>query len=197
MTHLHSEAEFTAPHASCARPDYWHAWDSDSTEVEVTELIASLVRAIQPELVVETGTAFGYTAMAIGRALIRNGHGQLMTMETDVARAHIASDRCVGLPVTVVRQSSLDFVGLEGANGKPIDIGFALFDSLYELRAREFRRYHSMLRPGTIVTFHDTTSGDRGHHRDVRADVELLAGEGLLKWVEIPSPRGLAICEVL
>ena len=40
----------------------------DSTEVEVSALAAAFVRALRPDLVVETGTAFGQTAGLIGRS---------------------------------------------------------------------------------------------------------------------------------
>jgi hypothetical protein len=36
-------------------------------------LVAAFVRALQPETVLETGSAFGQTAEAIGRALAANG----------------------------------------------------------------------------------------------------------------------------
>jgi hypothetical protein len=74
-----SEARFTAPRADCPHPEYWHSTDSDSTEIEVTELVAAFVRAPQPETVLETGSAFGQTAEAIRRTLAANGHGRLVT----------------------------------------------------------------------------------------------------------------------
>jgi predicted O-methyltransferase YrrM len=97
-----SEDEFTKPRPDWTNPGYWTAPDAYSTECEVTELVAAFVRALQPEYVVETGTAFGYTAAAIGAALAANGHGRLDTIEIDEEKVTLASDRCKGLPVTVV-----------------------------------------------------------------------------------------------
>ena len=194
------ESTFTAPHSACQHPEWWTAHDSDSTECEVTELVAAFVRAIQPALVVETGTAFGYTARAIGRALRRNGHGRLVTLETDRGRFVAALDRLErhgllitqGGPVDARMASSLDYVPDAG-------IQFAWFDSMYELRIEEFVRYRDLgaLTAGTIVGFHDWTSGLRGHYFDVKADIDRIAAAGLVRPVFVPGPRGTAICEVL
>lgn len=197
MTCPETEARFTSPHEACPNPTWWHAPDSESTEVEVSELIGALVRAIQPEYVIETGTAFGYTTAAIAGALERNGHGRLVTLEIDQERLQQAIGRVAevaGLPASV----RVDFRLMSSLEFTPEHpIGFALFDSLYELRAREFRRYHPWMLPGTICAFHDWTSGLRGHYMDVRASIEELRMEGLLAPVYVPTPRGLAICEVL
>lgn len=188
------ESAHTEPHAVTPNPGLWHAPDNDSTECEVTELVAALVRAIQPELVVETGTAYGFTSAAIGAALRMNGHGRCVSLEVDKDRINTARDRLyvagVDDLVEVREQSSLDF---DPAG----PINFALFDSLYELRAAEFRRYHQLghLQPGTIVAFHDWTSGIRGHYKDVRAEVENLRADGLLTPIYVPTPRGLVIAE--
>ena len=189
---LVAESAHTAPHAVTPAPGLWHAPDSDSTEHEVTVLLYGLARALQPELAVETGAAFGYTSYAIGLALKANGHGRLVTLETDPARAAAAAQRCAGLPVEVREQSSLDWT-------PPAALGFAFFDSAYELRAEEFRRYlrGGWLREGTVVAFHDWTSGLRGHHYDVRAAVRQLDDAGLIRPVFLPTPRGLVIAEVL
>lgn len=195
------ESEFTAPHQACPHPEYWHAPDSDSSEMEVSELVGALVRAIQPELVIETGTAYGYTARKIARALTRNGHGRLISMDIDPYRIEFAEElfkadmaRHIVDPACfeIRRQSSLDYQPSE-------PIQFAWFDSLYELRAQEFRHYRAsgQLGAGTIVGFHDWTSGLRGHYMDVRREVEELADKGWLRPIFIPTPRGVALAEVL
>lgn len=68
-----SEARFTPPRPECPYPEWWTSTDVDSTECEVTALVAAFVVALQPELVIETGTAFGQTAEAIGHAVAANG----------------------------------------------------------------------------------------------------------------------------
>ncbi len=53
---------------------------------------ASLVSAKKPDLVVECGTAIGYSGLWIARALKTNGKGRLITIEIDEDRARIARD---------------------------------------------------------------------------------------------------------
>ena len=176
------ESEFTPPHADCRRPELWTAADAQSTELEVIELVAAFVRALQPEYVIETGTCIGLTAEAIGRALQANGHGHLDTLEVDSKRAAQARSRCAGLPVDVIERSSMEF--------KPKQpIGFAWFDSLLELRVLEFERFRSWLPVGTIVGFHDTSP-----HMGVYGGwVEQLSGT---RPVRLRTPRGVTFAEV-
>ena len=95
------EADFTPPNSWCPDPGFWHADDGDATEHEVTELVAAFVRALQPELVVETGSYSAQTSLAVGEALARNGHGRLVTLEIEPELAGIAKAKCAGLPVTI------------------------------------------------------------------------------------------------
>lgn len=182
---MHDESRFTGPREECPHPEYWHSTDTDSTEEEVTELVAGFVRALQPEIVVETGTAFGQTAYAIGDALQANGHGHLWTVENDPERAAECADALAGLPVTVVNGSSMNFT-------PPNGIGFAWFDSLFHLRAAEFLRYLPHMRPAATVGFHDC-----GPQHPLRPDIEALAGDGLLRPIYLPTPRGVVFAEVL
>jgi Methyltransferase domain len=183
MTFL--ESRYTSPRVDCPHPEHWHSTDADSTEFEVSELVAGFVRALQPEVVVETGTAWGQTAQIIGRALERNGHGHLYTLEPDQARVEFSRDRCNGLPVTIVQQDSLTWE-------PPGPVGFAWFDSLIDLRAPEFRRYHQWFTPGAVVGFHDT-----GPQHRLRPHIDKLAADGLISVIYLPTPRGVAFAEVL
>ncbi|MBX6722990.1 MAG: class I SAM-dependent methyltransferase, partial [Dactylosporangium sp.] len=132
---MRSEAVFTRPRPDCPNPQWWHAPDANATEAEVTELVAAMVRALQPEFVLETGTHAGTTAEAIGQALAANGHGWLVSLELDPAKASAAAERlaAAGLPVTVVGGDSRSYVP-----DRPID--FAWFDSSIEARVPEYER---------------------------------------------------------
>ena len=179
------ESAWTTARPDCPRPEWWHAHDSDSTEIEVTELVAAFVRATQPEFVVETGTAYGQTAHAIGQALARNGHGELLTLEPDPDRAAAATTRCAGLPVTVMQKTSMEW-----EPDRPI--GFAWLDSLFELRIAEFMRFAPWIAPGTIVGFHDA-----GPHRQFRVFLEAMAGAGVVRLIMPRTPRGVCFAEML
>ena len=181
------ESTFTRPHPECVHPEWWTAEDEQAAENEVVELVSALVRVIQPEYVVETGTHVGRMAYGIGTALQRNGHGTLDTIEIDPVRADEAITRCAGLPVNVHLMSSLDFV--------PADlIGFAWFDSLLGLRCPEFLAYREHMERGTIVGFHDT--GPQ-FGLGFRASLSALSGKRLLRPIKFKTPRGVVIAEVL
>lgn len=180
-----SEARFTRPRPDCPRPYYWTSTDDDSTEIEVTRLVAAFVTALQPEFVVETGTAWGQTAEAIGHALWANGHGRLVTIEPDRERAHFSAERCTGLPVSVHIGLSLDYTPEQ-----PID--FAWFDSLCELRPREFIRYLPHMSSRGVVGFHDT-----GPQHPVRDLLQRLTDNGVLPSpLYLPTPRGVCFARV-
>jgi predicted O-methyltransferase YrrM len=168
----------------CAKPELWHAPDGDSSEFEVLELCAAFIRALQPEVVVETGSAFGFGAAMMGAALKANGHGRLYSLEIDLVRYEQACERCKGLPVDVVYSDSMSWE-------PPAGIGFAFFDSRPQLRADEFRRYRPFMVPGAIVAFHDIAP-----HHTVWPRVHQLEREGLLKALRLRTPRGIALCQI-
>jgi hypothetical protein len=184
---LEDESRFTPATAICPHPHYWHSTDVDSTEVEVSELIAALVRALQPEVVVETGAAWGQTSRLIGQALQRNGHGTLYSLEIDEERADYTQRQCDGLPVVVERVSSMEYM-------PPAKVGFAFFDSFVSLRVDEFERYGRQ--PGyernAFVAFHDTAD-----HHGLWPGIAELEEQGKLLPIRLPTPRGVVIAEVI
>lgn len=179
-----TEAQWTAARPDCPNPEYWHAPDPDSTEMEVSELVGAFVRALQPEIVVETGTAWAQTAIQIGVALQANGHGEGYSLETEPDRVKHCRLALEGLPVRVVQQASLDWTPPEG-------VGFAWFDSLIPLRVAEFRAYAPYMRPGAVVGFHDC-----GPLHGLRGPVEELARDGRIRPIYLPTPRGVIFAEV-
>ncbi|MDB4915099.1 MAG: O-methyltransferase [Gemmatimonadetes bacterium] len=179
------ESRFTAPRPDCPNPERWHAPDDQSTEVEVTALVAAMVTALQPDFVLETGTCRGSTTEAIGRALRANGQGKLVSLEVDPECVAFARRRCVGLPVCILATSSMDYIP-----SCPID--FAFFDSLASLRALEFVRYARWMHDRTVVGFHDT-----GPQHTVRERLKHLEEEGMLvSPLYLPTPRGVMFARV-
>lgn len=183
------ESRYTPPSEWCPATYRWHSKDWDSTEIEVSELVAAFVRALQPEIVVETGTAFGQTAIEIGYALQRNDHGILHTIEASPERAKLASEAIdeamLADWVHVHETTSLAF-------DPPAGIGFAWLDSLLDLRVPEFRHLYPHLLPGAIVGFHDTAP----HQGTLWEQIETLEAEGLCLPIRLRTPRGVVFAEV-
>jgi len=178
-----SEDVWTPPAPWCPQPQWWHADDGDATEHEVTELVAAFVRALQPEVVAETGSYLGQTSEAIGTALHRNGHGYLYTVEIDPGRAAHARRRCAGLPVEVVAGNSLTW-------SVPAGIGFAWVDGGGD-RAAEIAHLLPSFAPGAILGMHDA-----GPQHVFTAQVQSLVNAGYLKPVMLHTPRGVMFAEV-
>jgi hypothetical protein len=179
------ESTWTRPNSECPYPGRWRAVDAYATETEVTALVAAFVRALQPDLVVETGSWIGTTTEAIGEALLGNGHGELVSLEIDPDKAALAAKRCQDLPVTVLNISSHAWTP-----GKPID--FAWFDSSTVDRPAEFRAYRPWMHHRTVVGFHDT-----GPQHPVRQLIAPLVAEGLMcPPLYLPTPRGVCFARI-
>lgn len=187
------ESRFTAATETCPHPERWTSTDDDSTEVEVSEMIAGLVRGLQPSYCIETGSAWGQTAEAIGQALAKNGHGVLHSIEPETDRVAFTRNRVEGLPVEVHEQLSIEFTPTE-----PVD--FVFFDSLFGLRVPEFEYFRQWMHPGTIVVFHDTCAGHGSaaipSGNDLRTEIEDVLGDEI-RFIHLPTPRGVTFGEVL
>jgi hypothetical protein len=182
------ESRYTDPRGDCPHPERWHSSDWDSTEHEVTDLVAAFVKALRPDIVVETGSAFGQTAHAIGVVLHEAGVGELHTVEIASDRAQLTRERCADLPVKVHEADSLAWTPPDG-------IGFAWFDSLLPLRVPEYEAYYDHFTKGAIVGFHDV-----GTHYDrygLWAAIEGLEEQGKLLPIRLRTPRGVVFAEVV
>jgi hypothetical protein len=106
----------------------------------------TIVRALQPEIIVETGTHLGLGSCVIAAALLRNGHGRLATIDVDGDSGHLIGepwaevvDRHVGSSIDVLE--------------KLRDVDMFLHDSLHthEYEARELAAVEPNLRPDAVV----------------------------------------------
>lgn len=199
---VNEESRFTPPRAWCPHPEYWHSPDSEATENEVSEFIGSVVRLIQPEFVLETGTYHGHTTYEIGLALRDNGHGRVVSLDSDRGAVEIATHRIneaeevyddASLPIQILHMNSMEYM-------PPQPIDFAFFDSWQEGRHLEFMRFYRerLLRSGAIVAFHDTAP-----HHQVRKHVIKLGlateehGGAFISIIDFHTPRGLILGQVL
>lgn len=178
---IYPEDTFTQSNNFCKNPQYWHSTDEDSTEIEVSELVAAFIRALQPEYVIETGTAFGQTTELIGKALIQNKHGRLISLEIDPQRVLFSKKRCTNLPVQILNISSLEFIPEE-------QIDFIWLDSLLQLRVKEFLKFFPFFTESTIIGFHDTAP----HHILLNYLQEI---KHLIKPIFLHTPRGVCFAQ--
>lgn len=159
-------------------------------------MLAGLVIGLQPDIVIETGAAWGQTSEAIGWALRTNEHGHLYSFEPDLERHAHALGRTFELPVDVLPIESMTDWEPSGT------IGFAFFDSTFPLRVPEFLHYRRWMNERTVVAFHDTApqagGGQLDDWYDLATQIEhLLVYPGYLRAIHFPTPRGLILGQVL
>lgn len=172
----------------CAHPERWSMIDSMTAEVEVLELLATLVTTLKPELVVETGSFLGVSTEWIARGLERNGRGRVISCEFDPVVYAKARERLAGSPllqwIDLRNESSLE-MPVEGT----IDLLFS--DSDPELREAEVRRFLPQMSLNGLIVIHDASS----HLKTVREAALKMEREGLLSILLLPTPRGLVLAQ--
>ena len=142
--------------------------------------------AAKPELVVETGTFIGHSAIKMAEGMRANGFGKIITIEYDPAvfgkaKQNIEASGFADL-IACRNCSSLE-TRIDGA----IDILFS--DSEVTIREQEVRHFLPQVRPRGLVLIHDASS----NFKVVREAAFRLEQEGLLSVVLLSTPRGLMI----
>jgi len=183
---MRPESTWTPPCEFCPHPEHWHAPDAMSTETEVSEAIASLLRLTQPEVIVELGSAWGHTTHMLGVAARHNGHGRVTAVDIDQAAAQHAAHRCRGLPVDVVVADVYKWSPPEGIDFLFVDAGDP------PDRTRMFAHLRPHLARGAVAVFHDAAP-----HHGLLPGLEALQARGLIRrFIVLRNPRGLCIAEV-
>jgi predicted O-methyltransferase YrrM len=136
----------------------------------------ALVRAIEPDNVVETGTHLGLGSCVIAAALLRNGHGHLTTIDIDSDAGHLIEqpwadviDRRIG--------NSLDVL----AGMREVDM--FLHDSLhtYQYETNELAAVEPNLRADAVVL------SDNAHDSAALSDWAERTGRRYLFFKEQPA----------
>ena len=136
----------------------------------------ALVRAAQPEHVVETGTHLGLGSCVIAAALLRNGHGRLTTIDIDPEAGYLIAEPWAGV-IDRRTGSSVDLL----ATTQDVDI--FLHDSLhtYDYETSELTAVAPNLRPGAIVL------SDNAHDSAALSDWAERTGRHYLFFKEHPA----------
>jgi prolipoprotein diacylglyceryl transferase len=182
------QPEYHRATPECPHPERWSMFDSMTAEVEVLEFLRCLVRAIKPQLVVETGTFMGISTLWIAEGLKANGFGKIVTCEYDPKVFARAKERFAGSGfaewIEARNESSLE-TKVSGS----IDLLFS--DSDPPLREQEVRRFLPQMNPNGVILMHDASS----HLKTVREAALKMEQEGLISVVLMPTPRGLVVAQ--
>lgn len=168
------------PHSPVTGADsaLWTTPDEQASEIETSEFLKALTFLVKPVVAVEVGAYHGYSSLAIGQALSRNGRGHLHAFEADHERARRAFRRCEGLPVTVHAQRDTD------AHTLDLTIGLLFIDGEIDNRAASYARWAQHVERGGLVVVHDSLK-----YGDVARFVERIP----YPRIDLRSPRGLSI----
>jgi predicted O-methyltransferase YrrM len=135
----------------------------------------AIIRAVQPQHVVETGTHLGLGSCVIAAALLRNGRGRLTTIDTDADAGYL-----IGEPWASVIDprigSSVDVL----AELRNVDM--FLHDSLhtYDYETKELGTVEPNLLPGAIIL------SDNAHESSALSDWAERSGRHYLFFREQP-----------
>jgi predicted O-methyltransferase YrrM len=145
--------------------------ESESGLGEAVYLLFGLCRAMQPETVVEIGTARGYSTYALALACQQNGRGKVYGIDPhepnrwtdggpDLAHdnyefllAHLKEYELAPTWCEVIRARSLE---TSQWWDKPIDLLFIDGDHTYEGVKGDFEAFLPWLREDSVVVFHDS-----------------------------------------
>lgn len=151
------------------------------------DIIYNICVFIKPEVVIETGVAYGWSTLAILLALEDNGRGRLISV--DRPYPGINNDEYVGCAVPDALRARWQLLRLADREGLPaalreaglIDLAHYDSDKSAEGRAFAYKRLWSSLRPGGVLVSDDV--GDNFAFRDFAAEVSKVP------WI-IPKGRG-------
>lgn len=133
-----------------------------------------LVRARQPQIVVEFGTAFGLSGLYWLAGLEANGQGHLYTFEPNAVWLAIAQDNLARLSrrFTAVAGTFEDNLGVLDAAGAPIDLAF--IDAIHtpDFVQPQLELILARSRPGTLILLDDL-----GFSEDMRGCWDALKGQ--------------------
>lgn len=171
--------------------DYEQYRDGDACNKGEQEFIYGLVKAVRPEVCVETGTHKGMTAIYIARGLEDNNKGHLYTVDPcDWGQEDIFDSLSPNLKKFITYQrirgdelkveGKIDFLFIDGFHGK-IDV------------IEEIDKLFPQLNERALVLFHDCLENEENWHQGV---LQALEEKKILnKTVTIPSLNWMRLYE--
>ena len=142
----------------------------DSAWMGLEEIGYGLVRQFRPKVVVELGTHMGFSALAMGAALRKNGDGgQLFAVDTWMGDEHAGfyGDQIYNQLTRRVDEfelnSTINLLRMrfdEALHQVPTPIDLLHIDGLHTWDAvkHDWETFSTLVRPGGVVIFHDVES---------------------------------------
>ena len=128
---------------------------------EKAEFLADLVQKAEPNLIVECGTAIGYSGLWMVNVLKSVGEGRLITVEIDTGRAQEAQENFRRANVNDLIDSRIgDATEVLKTIREPVD--FLLLDNNYSNYFPCFRSIESQLTDGATVVADNVGIGAAG-----------------------------------
>ena len=147
------------PHCPEEKAELFSSFEQGSVELEVMDFLYGLVRLFKPKRIMETGTHYGISAVALGIACQQNGFGKVVSIENDAgkvikSRALIDSLQ-LGNFVEIIEDESLKYIQTLSAPNDSFD--FTFLDSMTPIRAAEFKLLREKELVNNLVAFHDSS----------------------------------------
>ena len=128
---------------------------------EKAEFLVDLVQKAEPDLIVECGTAIGYSGLWMVAALKSAGKGRVITVEIDTGRAHEAQENFRRANVDDLIDSRIgDATEVLKTIHEPVD--FLLLDNNYSNYFPCFRAIESQLTDGATIVADNVGIGAAG-----------------------------------
>ena len=194
----HNEGHWDEPFNSDA-PGF-SSFNDGGVEIEVGELLYSLVRLIKPENILETGLYSAISTMYMAQALRENGKGKIDTVEFEIK--HVVRSR-----TRLEKLGLIDFVTIHHTDARAflpapgIRYELILLDTEPQTRFEELLKFYDNLAPGGFLFIHDL---HRHMHQISNADhnfawpfgpipdaMRELVRDGKLRPFHFSTPRGL------
>ena len=125
---------------------------------EKAKFLADLIEQVKPSLIVECGTAIGYSGLWIASKLQSIGKGRLITIEIDADRAHEAQENFAYAGLSERVDSRIgDAAEVSKVIDDPID--FLLLDNSFGAYFSSFQAIESRLIDGATVVADNVAIG--------------------------------------
>ncbi len=160
----------------------WLAHNGQSPEIAVCDFVRTLVRMMQPQLVIETGVGQGYMTRTIASALSESG-GKLVAFESDDDWRAMLYEQTFWFDRERVASLSPHFT-------PPVELvavaDLCVFDSDFDVRMAEIALWDLWAKAGAAALVHDTMDREGTSHSLVRELIQDLGMTGVF----LNNPRG-------